>query len=87
LALLEQVERARDYASAIIETVRQPLIVLDGELRIEASNGAFYQTFRTSPEETIRSIYEVGGGQFSFPMLRDLFAAALTIRPIWDVAR
>ena len=70
---LEQVRRARDYASAIVETVREPLLVLDSQLRIETANRAFYQTFRTSPEESLkRSVYEVGGGQFDFPRLREL---------------
>ena len=72
---LEQVRHARDYASAIVETVREPLIVLDSELRIETANRAFFQTFRTSPEENLkRPIYEVGGGQFDFPKLRDLLS-------------
>jgi two-component system CheB/CheR fusion protein len=70
---LEQVRHARDYASAIVETVREPLIVLGPELRIETANRAFFQTFRTSPEENLKKpIYEVGGGQFDFPKLRDL---------------
>jgi two-component system CheB/CheR fusion protein len=69
---LELVGHARDYAAAIVETVREPLIVLDQELRIETANRAFFQTFRTSPEENLkRSIYDVGGGQFDFPKLRD----------------
>ena len=73
---LEQVRHARDYASAIVETVREPLVVLDPELRIETANRAFFQTFRTSPEESLkRSVYEVGGGQFDFPKLRELTRA------------
>jgi two-component system CheB/CheR fusion protein len=71
--ILEQVRHARDYAAAIVETVREPLIVLDQELRIATANKAFFQTFRTSPEENLKKpIYEVGGGQFDFPKLRDL---------------
>ncbi len=71
---LEQVRRARDYASAIVETVSQPLIVLDPQLRIKTANRAFFQTFRTSPEESFkRSLFEVGGGQFDFPALHHLF--------------
>ena len=67
---LEQVKRARDYASAIIETVREPLIVLTAELKIETANRAFYQTFLASAEGSIgKSIYEVGGGRFNFPKL------------------
>jgi PAS domain S-box-containing protein len=84
---LEQVKHARDYAAAIVETVREPLIVLDPELRIETANRAFFQTFRTSPEENLKKpIYEVGGGQFDFPKLRDLLGrAAQTDSSIEDV--
>ena len=41
--------QARDFAMSIVETVRQPLLVLDTELRIRMANRAFYQTFRVSP--------------------------------------
>jgi len=84
---LEQVGHARDYAAAIVETVREPLIVLDQELRIETANKAFFQTFRTSPEENLKKpIYEVGGGQFDFPQLRDLLhRVAQTEASIEDV--
>ena len=84
---LEQVRHARDYASAIVETVREPLIVLDSELRVETANRAFFQTFRTSPEENLkRPIFDVGGGQFDFPKLRDLLSrVAQTDSSIEDV--
>lgn len=84
---LEQVRHARDYASAIVETVREPLLVLDAELRIETANRAFFQTFRTSPEESLkRSVYEVGGGQFDIPKLRDILSrVAQTDSSIEDV--
>ncbi len=79
---LEQVRRARDYASAIVQTVREPLLVLDPQLRIEAANRAFYQMFKTSPEESLkRPIYEVGSGAFDFPKLRDLLENAVRNTP------
>jgi len=40
-------EEARDYANAIVETVRQPLIVLDENLRVIQANGGFYELFDT----------------------------------------
>jgi len=56
--------------------------VLDQELRIETANKAFFQTFRTSPEENLKKpIYEVGGGQFDFPQLRDYSIAWLKRKP------
>ncbi|MEQ1568723.1 MAG: ATP-binding protein, partial [Myxococcota bacterium] len=42
----DQLRDARDYVTAIVETVRHPLVVLDGELRVQSANRAFYQRFR-----------------------------------------
>src|SRR5262249_61507419 len=49
---LEQVNRSRDYAEALVETVRESLIVLDGQLRVRAANNSFYRTFQTTPITT-----------------------------------
>ncbi len=69
----ERFERARDYASAIVETVREPLVVLDAQLRIASANRAFFEAFKTSPEESLnRSVYEIGGQRFDFPELHNL---------------
>ncbi len=48
-------ERSGDalgYAEAIIATVREPLVVLDGDLRLRSANRSFYNTFRVRPEDT-----------------------------------
>ncbi len=42
---------ARDYTQNIIETVREPLIVLDSGLRVVSANKSFYRTFQTEPRE------------------------------------
>lgn len=56
-----------------METVREPLIVLDGDLRVETANRSFYRIFQTSPEETEgRLIYELGNQQWEIPGLRKL---------------
>jgi two-component system CheB/CheR fusion protein len=71
---MEELKLARDYAEAIIETVREPLLVLDHNLFIQTANRAFFETFRTSPEETIgRSIYELDNGQWNLPKVSQLF--------------
>ncbi|HYW13042.1 MAG TPA: response regulator [Longimicrobium sp.] len=68
--------RAQDletYAQDIVETVREPLLILDTALRVQSANRAFYQTFRVSAEETEnRLIYELGNGQWDIPALRTL---------------
>ena len=46
---LDQVNRARDYAEALVETVREALIVLDDRLQIRAANQSFYRMFQTTP--------------------------------------
>src|SRR5829696_8173525 len=67
------VEDIQDYALNIVDTVREPLLILDGALRVRSANRAFYQTFRVSAEETEnRLIYELGNGQWDIPDLRTL---------------
>jgi two-component system CheB/CheR fusion protein len=70
---LEQAREARDYAEAIVETVREALLILDGSLRIKTANRSFYRTFRTSPEDSEgRSIFDLGDRQWDRPELRKL---------------
>jgi len=64
--------QARDFAMSIVETVRQPLLVLDTELRIRMANRSFYRTFQVSQAEAEgESIYALGGGRWDLPSLRD----------------
>jgi two-component system CheB/CheR fusion protein len=63
------------YAQAIIETVREPLLVLDGELRVQVANQAFCDRFAISAERAVgQLIYELGGGQWNIAELRRLLA-------------
>jgi PAS domain S-box-containing protein len=67
------VEDIQDYALNIVDTVREPLLILDTTLRVRSANRAFYQTFQVSPEETVdQLIYELGNGQWDIPALRTL---------------
>ena len=47
----DEVKRARDYAVAIVETVREPLVVLDEKLAVRSANRSFYEFFRNSPQQ------------------------------------
>ncbi len=63
----------RSLAEAIIQTIREPLLVLSGDLRVRLANPAFYDAFRVTPEETLtRPFYELGTGQWNVPELRNL---------------
>ena len=67
------VEDIQNYAMNIVDTVREPLLILDATLRVQSANRAFYQTFHVSAEETEnRLIYELGNGQWDIPDLRTL---------------
>src|SRR5438105_481503 len=67
------VEDIQNYALNIVDTVREPLLILDTALRVRSANRAFYQTFHVSAEETEnRLIYELGNGQWDIPDLRNL---------------
>src|SRR5438874_3079563 len=67
------VEDIQNYAMNIVDTVREPLLILDTTLRVRSANRAFYQTFHVSSEETEnRLIYELGNGQWDIPALRTL---------------
>jgi signal transduction histidine kinase/CheY-like chemotaxis protein len=67
------VEDIETYAQDIVDTVREPLLMLDTTLRVRSANRAFYQTFKVSSEETEnRLIYELGNGQWDIPDLRTL---------------
>jgi two-component system, chemotaxis family, CheB/CheR fusion protein len=62
---------SRDYAEAIIATVQEPLLILDKELRVVRANRAFYELFKTPPEETEnRRLYEIGESQWDNSRLR-----------------
>jgi len=75
---LRAAEEARDYAEGMIETVREPLLVLNGDLRIQRATAAFHETFRVSRAETEgRLLYDIGNGQWNIPRLRELLGAAL----------
>jgi two-component system CheB/CheR fusion protein len=75
---LDEVEEARNYAQGIVETLREPLLVLDGDLRVVSANTAFYQTFKEVPQETENFlIYELGDRQWDIPALRKLLEEIL----------
>jgi two-component system, chemotaxis family, CheB/CheR fusion protein len=69
----EEVARARDFSQAIVETMSEPLLVLEADLKILLANRAFYETFRTSSDETLGTkLYALGSGQWNIPALREL---------------
>ena len=67
------VEDACALAQAIVDTVREPVLVLDKLLRVIAASRSFYSVFKVTPEDTQgRLLYELGDGQWDIPKLRVL---------------
>lgn len=82
----EDVNEARIYAEAIVATVRHPLLVLDGDLRVLSANPVFYTLFKVSERETEnRPVFELGNGQWDIPLLRTLLNKVLSEnQPVTD---
>ena len=75
---MEQLEHSRNYVRAIVETVREPLIVLDGNLRVFTANRSFYDTFEATSADTEQQlIFDLGNGQWNIPKLRRLLLEIL----------
>ncbi len=71
-------DEARILAQAIVETVREPLLILDDQLYVQSANHAFYKTFGTKPQDTEYClIYELGNRQWDIPRLRHLLEQVL----------
>jgi two-component system CheB/CheR fusion protein len=70
---IDAAKRGLDFAEAIVETVREPLVILNQNLEVMQANKTFYETFRAVPQETEgRLIYDLGNGQWNIPKLREL---------------
>jgi two-component sensor histidine kinase len=70
---LATVSHGHSLAEAIVDTVREPLVVLDRDLRVIAASRSFYRTFAAEPQRTEgRMLFELGDGQWNIPGLRNV---------------
>jgi len=81
-----KVRTALAYADNIIETLREPFLVLDTNLRVKSANRSFYRNFHVTPEETQgRFIFDLGNVRWDSPKLRILLDEVLTgCNPVHD---
>ena len=78
-----EIQDAREYAENIVETVREPLVVMNSDLKILTANGSFYDTFKVTPVETIGNfIYDLGNRQWDIPKLRVLVEEILPLETV-----
>ena len=75
---LKIAEKARACGEAIVDTVREPLVVLDAEMRVISASRSFYKTFQVGREETEgKLIYDLGNRQWDIPRLKELLERIL----------
>jgi len=82
----EQVAQgALEFSESIINTVREPLISLDQDLRVVSVSRSFYEFFKVKPEETVgQLIYDLGNKQWNIPKLRELLETILPQKTTFD---
>ncbi len=69
---------ANGYADSIVQTMREPLLVLDADFRVKMASRSFYKFFQANPEDTVgRLLFELGKGQWDIPALKTLLNAVL----------
>jgi two-component system CheB/CheR fusion protein len=81
----QALREAQDYAAKIVETIRDPLLVLTADLRVQVANPAFYHTFQVHPAETEgQLIYQLGNGQWDIPALRTFLEELLPHNTVFN---
>jgi two-component system CheB/CheR fusion protein len=83
----DDIQRGLDSANALVETVPLPIVIVDGELRVEQANVAFYDTFGSTMEQTRgRLLLELGRGQWNdaglLAALRELVSSGTVIEEL-----
>ena len=80
-AMAQELRAARSFADGLVETIRGPFLVLNGELRIVRANPSFCEAFQVATESaTDQSLFSLGDGQWDIPDLRHMLSEMLPNR-------
>ena len=78
-------EVAWTYIRTVVDTVREPFLILDQDLRVLSANRTFYSIFQVTPKETVGYlVYELGNGQWNIPRLKILLEDILPKNTYFD---
>jgi len=81
----QAIQEAQEFAGSIVDTVHEPLVVLDTDLRVVSASGSFFHTFKVTPEETVgQFIYDLGNHQWDIPKLRGLLEEILSANTTFE---
>jgi two-component system, chemotaxis family, CheB/CheR fusion protein len=79
----EQLRKSAQFFRGVMDTVAEPVVMLDVELRVIMANDPFLSAFKVSTDETVnRFVYDLGNGQWNIPKLRTLLEEILPKREI-----
>src|SRR3989339_1664248 len=85
VVIKKSADEVSEFAENIINTVREPLLLLDKELRVVKASSSFYDFFKVNSEETIGTlIYDLGNHQWNIPKLRELLETILPEKTTFD---
>jgi PAS domain-containing protein len=78
-------DKALEYAESIINTLCDPLLTLDSDLRVVKVNRSFYTAFKVTPADTLgQFVYDLGNKQWDIPKLRELLENILTQKSVFN---
>ncbi len=79
------IDQTHSLFEDIVETIREPLLVLDSDLKVISASRSFYGVFKVKPEETVgQLIYDLGNKQWNIPKLRKLLEKILPEKTSFD---
>lgn len=85
MSRIKTVTTSQEYSESIINTIREPLIVVDQDLRVVSVSRSFYEVFKVNPKETVgQLIYDLGNKQWDIPKLRELLETILPQQATFD---
>lgn len=66
-------EKSWTYIKTVVDVVREPVLILNKDLRVMAANDSFYRAFQVEARDTEGTVvYQLGNGQWNIPALRKL---------------
>ena len=73
LFMKQVMEESWTYIKTVVDIVREPILILDKDLRVRAANESFYRIFQVEPKDTEKKlVYELGSSQWNIPSLKKL---------------
>lgn len=83
MPLFDKIEDARSLAQIVVETVREPLLVLDHTLKIMVASASFHKSFQIDPLDTPdRQLFALDDGAWDIPALHVLLERSLADQPV-----